>query len=265
MTTTVTVRWVAASDAYAGTDYRIEADYETAATFAEVVTQAASDRGDGEYTPYATTLDGALTASGTTVALTDGSDFLEDDRIIVDGEMIVLGSKVTHTFSGCTRGAGCTLPIAHDTLAVVSKAHEIYEHTLTWPVGRYVVRYRIYREYDDWEGPPSEALALNPPVPATSNLCCVYGIVEDLQGVPKSSVSISMSINNAGNYGQDTGENIRNAAQAATSDADGFWYFMARRDVLRQGGGVITLVIDGQLTWTVSNIPDQDSVNFLET
>lgn len=71
--------------------------------------------------PSTTYLNGAITNSGTTVVLNDGSGYVLGDKIAVESEIITLGTKSTHTFTGCTRGAEGTTAEAHEDGSKVQK------------------------------------------------------------------------------------------------------------------------------------------------
>lgn len=61
-----------------------------------------------------TQLNGALTSSATTVVLDSGTGLSEGDVIHISQEAILLGTKSTNTFTGCTRGYLLTSAVAHD-------------------------------------------------------------------------------------------------------------------------------------------------------
>lgn len=268
MAVNITLRWAGALTATLDTNYDIQINSEAAgigdAAWDGVVNQDATT----PYAPVATTLNGGISNTATTVILASGTSLSEGDYIVVEGEMILLGVKAVATYTGCTRGVGGTLPIAHLTGAAVYKAHESYvDGARTFPVGRYALRYRIRREEADGMSVPAEIVVVDPPPPPFSNLITVWGVGETLQGQPAAG-EVTVSISIPGAYGQDTGEHVAKKQEATELDADGFWYFFLRRDVVRQGG-VYTIVFtptDGAaLTWTVSSLPDRDSVNWLET
>ena len=261
----VTLRWPAATDADASTDYQIESDETTSGTFAELAASPlnSTDRGDGSYVPYETTLNGALTASATDLTLTSGTNFSNGDYIIIDKEMILLAGKSTNDFSGCTRGVGGTIPQAHSDGAAVYAVHESHADTPTYASGRYVIRYRITRVQGSDTSVAAEATAVNPPLPPTNNLITLWGVVEDIQGNPTENTAVQLMINEADDYGQDTGEGILKTTESAQTDADGFFCFYVRRDVAHVGGGVYTLTVNNQ-SFTIAELPDQEHVNFLE-
>ncbi len=261
----VTLRWPAATDADASTDYKIESDVSTSGTFVALAASPlnATDRGDGSYTPYQTTLSAALTAAATSLSLTSATNFDDGDYIIVDKEMILLAGKSGSSFSGVTRGVGGTIPQAHDSGAAVYQVHETHADTPTYASGRYVIRYRITRVQGSDTSVAAEATAVNPPLPPTNNLITLWGIVEDIQGNPENNITVQLTINEANDYGQDTGEGILKTTESTTTDADGFFYFYVRRDVAHVGGGVYTLTVNSQ-AFTIADLPDQEHVNYLE-
>lgn len=268
MSTDVTLRWVGAPAADADTDYRIEVNDQEAgigeAAWSTLDTQGSTS----PYVPVATTLSGGLSSSATSITLTDGASFAEGDHVLVDGEMILLGVKASNTFAPCTRGIGGSLPTAHDTLAVVQKAHEIYvDAARTFPAGRHALRYRIIRVESDGESVPTEIVVVDPPRAPFSNMITVWGVGEGIQGSPAAG-TVTVSISAAGAYGQDTGEHVSKTSETVTVDADGFWAVYLRKDIVRQDG-VYTIEFAPSsgtpFEWTVASLPDQDSVNWLET
>ena len=261
----VTIRWPAATDADVDTDYKIESDETTSGTFAEVTgsPQNASDRGDGSYTPYSTTLNGAITATDTSLTLTDATNFADGDYILIDKEMILLAGKSGSAFSGVTRGVGGTIPQAHSNGATVYHVHESFSDTPTYAAQRYVIRYRVTRVQGSDVSVAAEATAVNPPLPPTNNLITIWGIVEDIQGNPESGIAATLTISEADDYGQDTGEGILKTTETDSTDNDGFFSFYVRRDVARVGGGTYTLTVNGQ-SFTIADLPDQEHINYLE-
>lgn len=263
--TIVTLRWVAALDADATTDYRIDSDEAVSGTFVTASTENATDRGGGVYTPASTTLNGALTSSATTVILTSGADFAEGDYVVVDREMILLGAKSTHTFTGCTRGIGGTVPVAHDSLDTVYKAHETKTYSTVDFGSRHCIRYRVFRVQGANVSLANEIVVVNPPDPPSDSHVTLYGVLETIGGAPSAAVPITLAMAGSNNYGLDTGELIITAtSETDTSDADGFFSVFVRRFSTRSGSGAITLTI-GSLTWNVLTLPDVPHINFLET
>lgn len=258
--------WVAALDADASTDYKIESDEDTSGTFAELAASPlnSTNRGDGSYVPYQTTLNGDITASATSLTLTDANNFANGDYIAIDKELILLAGKSGNAFSGCTRGAGGTIPQAHEDTTAVYAAHESHTDSPTYASERYVIRYRITRVQGSDESIAAEAIGVSPPLPPTSNLITLWGIVEDIQGNPEASIVARLAISDADDYGQDTGETILKTTEQASTDADGFWYFFVRRDVARVGGGTYTLTLNNQ-NFTIVSLPDQAHINYLRT
>lgn len=268
---TVTLRWVAAADADVDTDYRIEYNDADPDEWDVLATPNSTNRGDGSYAPYTTTLNGGISDSDTTIILTSGANFAEGDYVSIGkNEMVLLGPKATHTFSGCTRGVGGTLPVAHLSAATVEKAHESYVHSAyTFPAGRYVIRYRVIRVQGSDQGVAVELTAVNPPVQHASHLCCVYGLLEDANGNPVSGVQVRLDLDENDNFGPDSGDVIYGVPVTSLTDDDGFWYHFVRKDIMRSGAGTYTLTIapgsEGVLTWTIATVPDQDAIHFLET
>jgi len=82
-----------------------------------------------------TTLATGIFHNTTEIVLADGASFAENDIVKINDELIKLGSKSTHTFTGCTRaitGANRTDPNPHQSGVTVAK------QTLT-PDGSFVV------------------------------------------------------------------------------------------------------------------------------
>lgn len=61
-----------------------------------------------------TTLATAINATETTVVLGSGTGLEEGDVVHISQEAILLGSKVSATFTGCTRGYQLSSPVAHE-------------------------------------------------------------------------------------------------------------------------------------------------------
>ncbi|HEX5733369.1 MAG TPA: hypothetical protein VF131_11095 [Blastocatellia bacterium] len=255
----VTLRWVAASNADASTDYRIEADKVTPGTFATVVTRDATDRGDGSFTASSTTLTGTIPATDTSLTFMSITGFNAGDIVLIDREMIKLGTPANKTFNGCTRGIGGTIPATHADGSIIYKAHETYVDTNVNFGSRKVIRYRIKRVQGSDEAVGVELVMVNPPEPPFTNMCTVWGVLEDIWGTPQSGMPVKLTIDDEDNYGLDTGETvIKNQAETVT-DEDGFFSFQVRRDV-----APFTLSMDG-LVWIVQNLPQEGNVNYLRT
>lgn len=77
-----------------------------------------------------TTLDGSINDSVTTVVLTDGANFAAGSYIRVDDEVILLGSKSTNTYTGCTRAQHSTIAAAHSDLADVFERQVVSGHPM---------------------------------------------------------------------------------------------------------------------------------------
>lgn len=265
--TDVTLRWVAATDASATTAYTIETDVAESGTFVYLISQAATNRGDGVYSPFSTCISSALTASGTIVDLETGTNFAGSSYIAVEKEMIKLGASALGsacaTYTSCSRGYGGTMPLTHAASTLIYAAHESYAASPNFG-SRYAVRYKVRRIEGSSSAIGTEILALNPPTPPFTNLCTVYGVLEGISGSPISGTTVSLALDENDNYGQDTSELIKNATVSTTTDADGFFSLFVRRDLMRQGAGNLTLTV-GDLSWAVETVPDEDNVNFLRT
>lgn len=267
----VILRWVPPADADVDTDYRIESDKATSGTFVTVATQSSVDRGDGSYTPYASSLNGALTSTAVSITLADATNFSNGDYVQIDKEIVLLGGKSGNTFATCARGVGGTLPVAHDDGAAVKAAHETYTDSGVDFGSRSVIRYKVIRIQGTAESIAAELIAVYPPKPPYSNLLTLYGVLEDIQGNPQSAISVTLVLNDTDNFAIDTGEAIVKQTESDTTDADGFFSFFVRRPATHSGpapdgAGSFTLTIGTDNTWAVANLPDDvDYVNYLET
>lgn len=261
---TATLRWVAASSAVVTSDYKIYTDETAAGSFVLKDTVNATDRGDGAYAPFSTTLNGALTATDTTIVLTSGTNFAAASYVVIDKEMILLGSKSTNTFTGCTRGIGGSVPRAHSNGATVYAAHESSSQSITFNSNRYVVRARIAHLLGSDESIPVEVLIINPPNPPDTAFITLYGIRETEAGGIQTGETATLTVTSEDPYGQDSGESVHNSAQVYAILTDGFFYFFVRRDAAVVGRSAVTLSV-GSVTWAVTTLPDQAHVNFLDT
>lgn len=70
-----------------------------------------------------TTLNGTITSSSTTIALTDSSAMPSTGTILIDNEQITYGTNSANTLSTLTRGANGTTAAAHTTGALVSSTY----------------------------------------------------------------------------------------------------------------------------------------------
>jgi len=90
------------------------------------VTQTAHGLTTGQYVvvtgvaPLATTLNGALNASATTIPVTSNSGFLTTGTVTIDSETITYTGLGVNTLTGCTRGALGSTAASHLTLAAVT-------------------------------------------------------------------------------------------------------------------------------------------------
>ena len=266
MANDITLYWAGPSDADANTDYRIESDKGTSGTFATVATVDATS----PYASYTTTLDMAdgLTATAVSLTVDDATNFADDDYVVIDRELILLGGKSSETFSTCTRNRGGTMPVAHADAATVANAHETYTDSAVNFGSRHCIRYRVIRVESSGESVAAEFLAVNPTLPPTNNLCRIWGVLDNMSA-PVSGVTVSLAIADSDNYHTDTSEVIRKATQTATTDNDGYFELLIPRNISRAGGDNFTLTIDpgnsGEYARTITTVSDTDSVNFLLT
>jgi hypothetical protein len=274
--TDITIRWNAKTGALSTTDYKIYSDVSASGTFVLLTTRDATNRGDGGYGPYTTTLSTAIGAGspGGTLSMTfaDATNFANNEFVVIDREFFKLGGKSGSTFATCTPGLGGSLKRAHAAGATVTKAHESYALTGITFGSRHVIRYRISALDSGIESPVSEGLAIYPtPLTPTglytADYAIMYGILDNF-GVPKSGVTVQLTINDADNFHPGTGELIYKRTYTTTSDNDGYWEIPVHRDISREGGDLYTLVIDpggsGEESYTIRSIPDIESVHYLE-
>jgi len=268
MTEEVTLRWAASSEATAASTYGIYSDVTTSGTFVLLASQAATDRGDGTYTPYTTTLNGGITDTDIEIVLTDGTNFADSSYIAIGKESILLDGKSTHTFSTCTRGVGSGLPAAHLTAVAVNAMHESYVATSVEFGSRNVVRYRITHTLSAVESIASELLAIVPTVPPNDNLSTCYGVLNDIQGNPLPSIPVRLTISDAGDYYADTGELMHMETESTSTDNDGYFEVYLPRDVAHAGSQTYTLTVAsgeaGQVIYAITTVADANAFHFLE-
>ena len=266
MANDITLYWAGPSDADANTDYRIESDKGTSGTFATVATVDATS----PYASYTTTLDMAdgLSASATSLTVDDATNFADDDYVVIDRELILLGGKSSETFSTCTRNRGGTMPVAHADAATVANAHETYTDSAVNFGSRHCIRYRVIRVESSSESVAAEFLAVNPTLPTTNNLTRIWGVVDDLNS-PATGLTVTLAIADSDNFFTDTGETIRKKTQTTTTDDDGYFELLIPRNISRAGGDSFTLTIDpgnsGEYARIITTIGDLDSINYLLT
>lgn len=268
MTSDLVLVWTASLDATVATTYAITSDETTSGTFASVTSQSASLNGAGSvYTPVSTTLNGSLTATATTVVLTDGTNVSASDYIEVDGELIKLGTKSTHTFSGCTRGAGASPAVSHSDGATVYVAHETYTDLAVDFGSRNVIRYRVTANDGTDDAVPTEMLAVIPGDPPDDSLTTVWGVVMYTDGTPKSGVSVTMAPATVGNYRPSSSEIWSTSSQSTSTDTDGYWQLYLPRDVDLSSADSFTINVGesgAEDSATVTSVPDVAYVNYLE-
>lgn len=267
--------WSAPDDTDSDDTFELYTDYgETPGTFVSLATVNAANRGDGQYSSYATLLDGAITKDATAFALSDATQFADGERVFFakkEGPVILAG-KSGDTFTGVTRGP---VPVDHADLTPVYKANLSYEHTtVTWG-SRYVLRYLIRPVIDTVERVGALVKIFNPPDPPDDSFTTIFGLTERatfgsgaviLPGEP-----CRLDVEDTDNYLPLTSTNLVRRPIDVVSDDDGFfWFYIPRRD--RQEGGdtyLLTLcygkaVTEGLRQWRISSIPDKDHVHFLE-
>jgi hypothetical protein len=266
--TTYTVRWVAATDATIATDYKVYSDKATSGVFVLDGTVNATDRGDGSYTPYATTLGAILNDISTSVTLSDAANFADGDYISVEGEMILLNGKSGSQFNTCTRGVGGSVVVSHANGVAIYKSHESGSvEVITWGT-RKVVSVRVARLDSGVESVSTESVIVNPTPPPNNGYTTLYGILRSTQGNPLSGITVTMDIEASGPYFTSSGAVIYYQQATSTTDADGYFQFFVPRDSKTQNDKTISIKVGtggAMIDWTVSTIPDVDYINFLET
>ena len=78
---------------------------------------------DVDYTE--TLLNGALTASATTITVDSTTKFPEQGRLKIEQEEILYTGKTATTFTGCTRGARGTVATSHADDILVSNGYNV--------------------------------------------------------------------------------------------------------------------------------------------
>ena len=76
------------------------------------------------YDGVSTTLNGNISNSATTIALTDASSFSSAGKIKINNEIISYAGKSTNNLTGCTRGVNSTTAVAHTSGATVDQVIE---------------------------------------------------------------------------------------------------------------------------------------------
>ena len=76
------------------------------------------------YDGVSTTLNGNISNSVTTIALTDASSFSSAGKIKINNEIISYAGKSTNNLTGCTRGVNSTTAVAHTSGATVDQVLE---------------------------------------------------------------------------------------------------------------------------------------------
>jgi predicted RecA/RadA family phage recombinase len=264
---TYTLRWVASVDADASTVYNIYTDEGTRGTFVLESTDSSSNRGDGSYSPYTTTLASLVTDSATSITVASATNFSSGDYVMIGGEVIVLGTPTGATFNGCTRGAGGSVPLAHDSGATVYKMHESASVSVTF-TGRHVITCLVKRENSGSESVAAETKLVSPILPPNNNYSTVYGVLSDVQGNSLNNIAVTLSISTSGAYIPGSGLSIYKEVESTTTDQDGYFqFFVPRSDSVELDARTITLTIGtgaSEIVWDLTSIPNVDAINFLE-
>lgn len=260
-TRSIDIYWVPPEDATGTSQYEIQADKTIPGTFDVVTTVTPTS----PYTPVTTTLASDITDTDTTIVLTDGTSFLENDYVKIGTEVIKLGTKSTNTFTGCIRGV---IADSHSTGDTVSRASESYSEASVDFGSRHLIRYRvIHIDSDGNRSTAAEAIAFLLPLPPNNLFTTLYGVLES-QGSAVSGVTVTLSETDTDNY-LSSGEIVYKVTATTTTDSDGFFYFYIPRDkyLLPSGGDpfIVTIASGTTAEWskTIAAIPDENFVNFV--
>jgi hypothetical protein len=74
----------------------------------------------------ASTLNGAINSSATTITLTSGAAFTSSGTVVIDGESITYSGKSTNNLTGCVRGANGSTTASHASGAVVTQVSSAF-------------------------------------------------------------------------------------------------------------------------------------------
>lgn len=270
--TDVPLRWVAALDADVNTDYRIEYNGNSVDLFETVTTLDSTDRGDGSYTPYQTTLSGAISAGDLALSMASGTNFADGEYIVIDREMILLGGKSTNDFSSLGRGQGTTRDRDHSDGATIYKAHETYTHAgVTAFASRKVIRYHIIRVQGSEESLAREILAVQPQLSSTVEFCAVWHVFQDAQGTPQSGVPVEMEILRKDLFDPGTLEGYYRDIESTITDDDGYFQFFLPIFAVDLAPGEVIATItmapnvsDAVQSWDITSLPTTPSIHLLE-
>lgn len=262
-----TIRWVAALDATSTTQYNVYSDEATSGTFALESSVAATDRGDGSYTPYQTTLSGSISATAVSLIFDSATNFANNEYVSIEGEIVRLGGKSGSTFASCARGIGGSVRVAHASGVAIYKAHESAAVTIASFGSRNVVRVRVMRSQDATESVAAEAAVVNPTKPPTNEYATLYGVLKSAQGAPVVGETVLMLLEASGAYQIASGDMLYKREESDTTDVDGYFQFFVPRTGKTENDKIVTLTIgsgDGKLVWVIESVPDQDFINFIE-
>lgn len=263
-TAALRVWWRAYGTADATTDYIIQSDKSVSGTFETLATQDATDRGDGFYYPFTSTLGTDIDADETELTMTGTVGVTAGARVKIDAETVLLGDRVSNTFTGCTRGADGTLPAAHLADTTVYQMHESYGETLDPFGSRNAIRYRVIAVVNGVQDLPAECVVVKPTLPPTTNFCRVWGILESTQGAAMAGQTVTLQRQTGREYNPGTAETYARTLVTVTTDADGYWELLVPRNIARSGGDVFRLTVDGKFHPLAASIPNVDTICYLE-
>lgn len=264
----VPLRWVAALDADVNTDYLIEYDLALSGSFATVATRDSTNRGDGSYTPYSTTLNGDIAAGATSLVMTSATNFANGEYAVLEQEMFLLGGKSSNTFAAVVGGQGTTRKRPHLSGVAIYKAHESYTHAGVTFGQRKCVTYRIHRVQGSDQSLAEEILAIQPTLPATRNLSACWVVVQDAQGNRQTNVEMQMTLTEAALYDAATSEFFYKDTEVVVTDDDGYAQFFLPRYLSTVPSIIATVKIApntaAETNWDIVRLPTTNTVHLLD-
>lgn len=256
--------WRALGDADSATEYRIKWDGVTSGSFVDLDVVEATDRGDGQYGPFVTALANELAPVDTVVTLDDGTNFGNGLRVKIGGETVRLdGVQTINQFTDCLRGADNTIRLFHVVGSPVFSMHESYLHEDVNFGSRKVIRYRVSAIVGGVDLVAAEAVAVKPTLPLTNDFTRIWGILDQIWGVPIAGQQVSVTISDGDNYNPRTMETFLQSSQSTVTDDDGYWELLAPRGEAHIGGDALQLNVAGK-QHRLTTIPNTDSICYIE-
>ena len=264
MAETITLRWVGAADAAAGSTYKIErcTDGSTWSTLA--VNQAAT----APYTPVSGQLGSNLTYGGDTISVANADSFNSSGYAVIEDALVSWTGKGAYSLTGVTWHSGFGTYITGTT---IMQAHEGYSDSATPTL--LAVLYRItHTKSGGLASPPLYIWYYYPPVPESNQHCVVIvNIMTDLGVEHQAGVGAQMYLASDEQFTKIGGEHLdagKSAAKTQTTDAFGLAAFQCWKSSARAApdgtSGKYTVVLNssdaGKLSKTITTIPDRDWV-----